>query len=49
MSEEDFLSKHKAVVREIKANPTLSLRKLAKLSDVSLGTVQRIKKKLVSE
>lgn len=49
MSEEDFLNKHKAVVKEIKANPNLSLRKLAKLGDVSLGTIQRIKKVLVTD
>ncbi|MDT0643317.1 recombinase family protein [Zunongwangia sp. F363] len=44
MSKEDFLEKHKSVVKEINQHPDLSIRKLAKITGVSVGTVQRISK-----
>ncbi|MDB4655554.1 recombinase family protein [Flavobacteriales bacterium] len=40
-SKEDVLKKYKSVVRLL--NENLSLRKTAKLADVSLGTVQKVK------
>ncbi|SFN44922.1 recombinase family protein [Salegentibacter flavus] len=48
MSEEEFLEKYKNVVKDVKNHPDLSLRKLAKLSEVSVGTVQRVKTILLS-
>lgn len=44
MSEKDFLNKYKHVVKEINNHPNLSIRKMAKITNVSVGTVQRIKK-----
>lgn len=41
-SPEQFISKYKGVVRLL--NENMSLRKTAKLADVSLGTVQKVKK-----
>ena len=41
-SPEQFMSKYKGVVRLL--NENISLRKTAKLADVSLGTVQKVKK-----
>ncbi len=46
MSEEEFLNKYNHVVKEIKANGNLPVRKLAKITMVSVGTVQRVKKTL---
>ena len=46
MSKEDFLEKHKLVVKEIYQHPDLSIRKLAKITGVSVGTVQNVKSKL---
>lgn len=40
-SKEEVLKKYKSVVRFL--NENLSLRKTAKLADVSLGTVQKVK------
>lgn len=45
-STDQFLSKYKGVVRLL--NENISLRKTAKLSDVSLGTVQKVKKLMVA-
>lgn len=44
MNSEEFLVKYKAVVKEFKNHPQLSLRKIAKLSGVSVGTAQSVKK-----
>ena len=41
-SSDEFLAKYKGVVKLLKKN--ISLRKIAKLEDVSLGTVQKVKK-----
>ena len=41
-SSDEFLAKYKGVVKLLKQN--ISLRKIAKLEDVSLGTVQKVKK-----
>lgn len=41
---QDFLDKYPNVIKEVKAG--LPLRKIAKLCDVSLGTVQKVKKYL---
>ena len=43
MSDEEFLSKYAKVVKEIKAHEDLPVRKLAKLTGVGTGTVQRVK------
>ncbi|REE07868.1 DNA invertase Pin-like site-specific DNA recombinase [Winogradskyella pacifica] len=45
-SKQEFLSKHKEVVKHLKAKQ--SLRNTAKLSNVSLGTVQKVKKLVLS-
>lgn len=45
-SDEQFLAKYKSVVKELNQNQ--SLRKTAKLCDVSLSTVQKVKKVLVN-
>ncbi len=45
-TDNEFLSKYKSVVKELKLNRN-SLRKIAKLNDVSLGTVQKVKKILI--
>ena len=44
MDEKEYLDKYKLVVKEIKSNPNLSIRKLAKITQVSVGTVQSVKK-----
>lgn len=44
MDEKEYLDKYKHVVKEIKSNPNLSIRKLAKITQVSVGTVQSVKK-----
>ncbi len=46
MSDEAFLEKYKTVVKEINKHPNLSVRKLAKITGVSIGTVQNVKKSL---
>src|SRR5690606_6374665 len=43
-SANEFLSKHKDVIKYLKQNQ--SLRNTAKLADVSLGTVQKVKRYL---
>lgn len=43
MSKEEFLEKYSHVVKEIKAHGDLPVRKLAKLTEVGVGTIQRIK------
>lgn len=47
MKEEEFLEKYKHVVKESNNHPDLSIRKLAKLTSVSVGTAQRVKKIMV--
>lgn len=47
MKESEFLDKYKSVVKEVKNHPELSIRKIAKVTGVSVGTVQKIKKTLV--
>lgn len=42
-SDDEVLSKYKNVVKAIKQHSDLSLRKIASIADVSLGTVQKIK------
>ncbi|GGW77195.1 recombinase family protein [Salegentibacter mishustinae] len=42
MDESEFLEKYSHVVKEIRNHQDLSLRKLAKLTDTSLGTVQKV-------
>lgn len=44
MSEDQFLDKYKSVVKEVKNYPELSIRKVAKITGASVGTVQRVKK-----
>jgi DNA invertase Pin-like site-specific DNA recombinase len=46
-SKEDVLAKYKSVARLLKEN--ISLRKTAKLADVSLGTVQKVNKLMQTE
>ena len=46
MSDEAFLNKHKSVVKEVNKHPNLSIRKLAKITGVSVGTVQNVKSKM---
>lgn len=41
-SSDEFLAKYKGVIKLLKQN--ISLRKIAKLEDVSLGTVQKVKR-----
>ena len=43
MLREEFLQKYSHVVKEIKAHNNLPVRKLAKISGVGVGTVQRVK------
>lgn len=43
-SDEAILSQYSNVVKELKKETPLSLRKIAKLCDVSLNTVQKVKK-----
>ena len=47
MKDADFLEKYRHVVKETNNHPDLSIRKLAKLTNVSVGTVQRVKKIMV--
>jgi DNA invertase Pin-like site-specific DNA recombinase len=42
-SDDEVLTKYKSVVKAIKQHPDLSLRKIASIADVSLGTVQKVK------
>lgn len=44
MSKKDFLEKHKSVVKEINQHPDLSIRKIAKITGASVGTVQKVRK-----
>ena len=44
MSESEFLAKYKHVVKEIKNHQNLPVRKLAKITGVSVGTIQNVKK-----
>lgn len=46
---EELLEKHKKVIRELKANPHLSLRKIATLSGVAPNTVRKVKNVLNEE
>ena len=46
MTNEQILEKHKKVVRELKANPNLSIRKIATLAGVAPNTVRKTKKVL---
>lgn len=46
-SDKEFLSKYKEVIRCLKKGT--SLRDTAKLCDVSLGTVQKVKKALLGQ
>ena len=46
MTTSQFLDKYSFVVKEIKCHPQLSIRKLAKLTDVSVGTIQTVKAKI---
>ena len=46
MNDDEFLEKYKNVVKEIKNHETLPIRKVAKITGVSVGTVQRVKKKI---
>lgn len=41
-SDEEVLAKHKKVVKELKANPNLSLRKIGTLTSVSPNTVKKV-------
>lgn len=41
-SDEVILAKHKKVVKELKANPNLSLRKIGTLTNVSPNTVKKV-------
>lgn len=42
MKDEEFLDKYKHVVKEIEKHPELSLRKISKLTDTSVGTVHKV-------
>lgn len=42
-SDDEVLTKYKGVVKAIRQHPELSLRKIASIANVSLGTVQKIK------
>lgn len=44
MNQSEFLDKYKHVVKEFNASPSLSIRKVAKLTGVSIGTAQNVKK-----
>lgn len=41
-SDDVILTKHKKVVKELKANPHLSLRKIGTLTNVSPNTVKKV-------
>ena len=47
MKETEFLEKYKHVVKEANHHPDLSIRKLAKITGVSVGTVQKVKRIVV--
>ncbi|CAM4034419.1 recombinase family protein [Gillisia hiemivivida] len=47
MSKDEFLTKHKHVVKEVVSHPELSIRKLAKITGASIGTVQNVKKMMI--
>lgn len=47
MSKEAFLEKYTNVVKEIRRHPDLSIRKLAKITGYSIGTVQNVKKEMM--
>lgn len=44
MDSQELLEKYKNVTKEIRNHPDLSVRKLAKITSVSVGTAQRVKK-----
>ena len=44
MNVQELLEKYKHVTKEIKNHPDLPVRKLAKITSVSVGTAQRVKK-----
>ena len=48
LPKEEFLKKYSYVVKEIKAHENLPVRKLAKISGVGVGTVQRVKTAMAS-
>lgn len=48
MPKEEFLKKYSNGLKEIKAHKNLPVRKLAKISGVCIGTVQRVKSALAS-
>lgn len=47
MDTQELLEKYKHVIKEIKNHPGLPVRKLAKITSVSVGTAQRVKKTLL--
>lgn len=47
MDTQELLEKYKHVTKEIKNHPDLPVRKLAKITSVSVGTAQRVKKTLL--
>ncbi len=49
MTKDEILDKHKKVVRLLKANPSLSIRKIATLARVAPNTVGKIKKVINEE
>lgn len=49
MSNSEFLEKYSHVVQEIRNHQDLSLRKIVKLTDSSLGTVQKVHRLLKSQ
>jgi DNA invertase Pin-like site-specific DNA recombinase len=44
MSEIDFIEKYKNVIKEIKAHENLPVRKIAKITGVSVGTAHKVKR-----
>jgi len=49
MKKTEFLNKYKHVIKEVQSHPDLSIRKVAKITNVSVGTVQKIKKLIIVE
>ena len=47
MNEKEFLSKYNHVAKEIQNYPALPIRKLAKITEVSVGTAQRVKNLII--
>ncbi|AOW11404.1 recombinase family protein [Flavobacterium gilvum] len=45
-SDDEVLTKYKGVVKAIRQHPDLSLRKIASIANVSLGTIQKVKGKM---